>query len=82
MGVPSPNPRKRRLRKSLVALAAAIGTIAAPAGAAGPAPTWIDAMPVPDQAVTHMSMFPGGEAYVYMHNRSSVYVSSDHGVTF
>lgn len=71
-----------RLKRNLLALVVLLGALAAPAGAAGPAPSWVDSMPVPDQAITHMSMFPGGETFVYMHNRSSVYVSSDYGLTF
>lgn len=49
--------------------------------AAEPAP-WVDTLAVPDQAHTYMSSFPTGDAYVYMHNRRSIYKSIDHGVNW
>jgi photosystem II stability/assembly factor-like uncharacterized protein len=44
---------------------------------------WVDSMPIPDQAITHMSAFSTGDAFVFMHNRNqSVYRSKDHGLTW
>ena len=71
-----------RTKRLLPVLGLAAALLASPASAQAPAPYWVDAMPVPDQSVTHMSMFPGGETYLYMPNRSSVYVSSDYGLTY
>lgn len=49
--------------------------------AAEPA-AWVDTLAVPDQARTHMSSFPTGDAYVYMQNRRSIYKSIDHGINW
>lgn len=69
------------ITRRFAALGAALAFLLPAAAHAGPA-VWVDSLPVPDQAVTYMSAFPGGEAFVYFDNRDSVSISNDYGLSW
>lgn len=70
------------LIRRLVACAAALVALMPAVAQAGPA-VWVDALPAPDQAISYMSAFPSGDAFVYFHNRpGQIQHSQDFGMTW
>lgn len=68
--------------RRVAALCAAVLALVPAVAQAGPA-LWVDALPAPDQAISYMSAFPSGDAFVYFHNRpGEIQVSEDFGMTW
>lgn len=58
------------------------GALSAGPAAAQSAGAWVDTLEVPEQAHTYMSHFPTGDAFVYLHNRQTIWRSIDDGLTW
>lgn len=69
------------LRRRIAALWIALAVLIPARAGADPA-AWVDTLAVPDQAVTYMSAFKSGEAFVYIPSRGAVSVSSDFGMSW